>query len=82
MTKGGRFMSDFDRENEDFFQEIHRNHRRSNATQVVGYIVPQKEAQELAVKRAVGNRADGIGSLILLAAQLFVLVSVTVLALA
>ena len=38
-------MSEFDRENEPFFQEIHRNHRRSNATQVVGYFVPQKEAQ-------------------------------------
>ena len=75
-------MSEFDRENEPFFQEIHRNHRRSSATQVVGYIVPQKEAQELAVKRAVGNRSDGIDALILLAAQLFVLVAATVLALA
>ena len=75
-------MSEFDRENEPFFQEIHRNHRRSNATQVVGYIVPQKEAQEMAVKRAVGNRADGAGMLILFAVQLFVLVAVAVVALA
>ena len=75
-------MSDFDRENEDFFQEIHRNHRRSSATQVVGYIVPQKEALEMTVKRAVGNRADGAGVLFLFAAQLFVLVAVTVVALA
>lgn len=75
-------MSEFDRENEPFFQEIHRNHRRSSATKVVGYIVPQKEAQELAVKRAVRNRADGIDALILLATQLFVLVAATVLALA
>ena len=71
-------MSEFDRENEPFFQEIHRNHRRSNATQVVGYIVPQKEAREMAVKRAVGNRADGAGMLILFAVQLFVLVAVAV----
>ena len=75
-------MSEFDRENEPFFQEIHRNHRRSNATQVVGYIVPQKEAQETAVERVVGNRADGAGALILLAVQLFVLVAAAVVALA
>ena len=75
-------MSEFDRENEPFFQEIHRNHRRSNATQVVGYIVPQKEAREMAVERAVSNRADGIGALILLSVQLFVLVAVAVVALA
>ena len=58
-------MSEFDRENEPFFQEIHRNHRRSSATQVVGYIVPQKEARDMAVKRAVESRADGAGALIL-----------------
>ena len=75
-------MSEFDRENEPFFQEIHRNHRRSSATQVVGYIAPQKEAQEMAVKRVVGNRDDGAGVLILFAVQLFVLVAVTVVALA
>ena len=75
-------MSEFDRENEPFFQEIHRNHRRSNATRVVGYIVPQKEAQEMAVERAVGNKTDGAGVLILFAVQLFVLVAVAVVALA
>ena len=75
-------MSEFDRENEPFFQEIHRNHRRSNATRVVGYIVPQKEAQEMAVNRAVGNKTDGAGVLILFAVQLFVLVAVAVVALA
>lgn len=75
-------MSEFDRENEPIFAEIHRNHRRSNATQVVGYFVPQKEAREMAVKRAVSNRADGAGVLILFAVQLFVLVAVTVVALA
>ena len=75
-------MSEFDRENEPIFQEIHRNHRRSNATQVVGYFVPQKEAREMAVERAVSNRADGAGVLILFAVQLFVLVAVAVAALA
>lgn len=75
-------MSEFDRENEPIFQEIHRNHRRSNAAQVVGYFVPQKEAQEMAVERAVGSRADGAGVLFLFAAQLFVLVAVAVVALA
>ena len=75
-------MSEFDRENEPIFQEIHRNHRRSNATQVVGYIVPPKEAQEMAVKRAVESRADGASALFLFAVQLFVLVAVTVVALA
>ena len=75
-------MSEFDRENEPIFQEIHRNHRRSNATQVVGYFVPQKEAREMAVKRAVGNKADGAGALFLFAVQLFVLVAVAVVTLA
>lgn len=75
-------MSEFDRENEYLFQDIHRNHRLSSATQVVGYIVPQKEAREMAVERAVGNRADGAGVLFLFAVQLFVLVAVTVVALA
>lgn len=36
----------------------------------------------MAVERAVGNRADGAGALFLLAVQLFVLVAVTVVALA
>lgn len=75
-------MSEFDRENEPLFQEIHRNHRRSNATRVVGYIVPQKEATQIAVEKAVGNRSDGIGALLLIAAQLFVLVAAAVVALA
>ena len=75
-------MSDFDRENENFFQEIHRNHRRSNATRVVGYIVPQQEAREMAVERAVRSKADGAGALFLFAVQLFVLVAVAVVALA
>lgn len=75
-------MSDFDKENEAFFPEIHRNHRRSSLTPVVGYFVPQKESQELAVKKTVGNRADGVGALLLLAAQLFVLVTAAVVALA
>lgn len=75
-------MSDFDRENEDFFQEIHRNHRRSSTTQVVGYFVPQKEAQESAVRSAVQSKDGDVFSLFLLAAQLFVLVTATVLALA
>lgn len=75
-------MSEFDRENEPIFQEIHRNHRRSNTTKVVGYIVPQKEAQEMAVERVVRSKADGAGVLILFAVQLFVLVAVTVVALA
>ena len=75
-------MSEFDRENEPIFLDIHRNHRRSNATQVVGYIVPQKEAQEMAVERAVRSKADGAGVLFLFAVQLFVLVAAAVVALA
>lgn len=76
-------MSDFDRQNEDVFSLVRENRRRSDLAPVIGYIVPQKEAQELAVKKnAVGNRADGAGTLLLLAAQLFVLVTVAVVALA
>lgn len=76
-------MSEFDRENEPFFQEIHRNHRRSSATQVVGYIVPMKQAQSYAAYEAAqARKGGGIGSLILAAAGLLVTVTVTVLALA
>ena len=53
-------MSEFDRENEPFFQEIHRNHRRSNATRVVGYIVPQKEAQEKRIKDGKNQRSTKV----------------------
>lgn len=75
-------MSDFDRQNEDVFSLVRENRRRSNLAPVIGYIVPQNEAQELAVKKMVGNRADGAGALLLIAAQLFVLVAAAVVALA
>ena len=75
-------MSEFDRENEDVFSLVSENRRRSNLAPVIGYIVPQKETQEMAVKRAVRNKADGAGVLFLFAVQLFVLVAVTVVALA
>lgn len=75
-------MNEFDRQNEDVFSLVRENRRRSDLAPVIGYIVPQQEAQELAVKKATGNRADGIGALVLLAAQLFVLVTVAVVALA
>lgn len=75
-------MSEFDRENEDVFSLVRENRRRSDLAPVIGYFVPQKEAREMAVERAVGNRADGAGVLFLFAVQLFVLVAVTVVALA
>lgn len=75
-------MNEFDRQNEDVFSLVRENRRRSDLAPVIGYIVPQHEAQELAVKKATGNRADGIGALVLLAAQLFVLVTAAVVALA
>lgn len=75
-------MSEFDRENEDVFSLVRENRRRSDLAPVIGYIVPQKEAQEMAVERAVRSKADGAGVLILFAVQLFVLVAVTVVALA
>lgn len=74
-------MSEFDRENEDVFSLVRENRRRSDLAPVIGYIVPQKEAQEMAVERAVRSKADGAGVLILFAVQLFVLVAVTVVAL-
>ena len=74
-------MSEFDRQNEDVFSLVRENRRRSDLAPVIGYIVPQKEAQEMAVERAVRSR-DGVGALILFAAQLFVLVTTTVVALA
>lgn len=75
-------MSEFDRENEDVFFLVRENRRRSDLAPVIGYFVPQKEAQEMAVERAVRSKADGAGALILFAVQLFVLVAVAVVALA
>lgn len=75
-------MSEFDRQNEDVFSLVRENRRRSDLAPVIGYIVPQKEAQEIAVRKAVGNRTDGSGALVLIAAQLFVLVTAAVVALA
>lgn len=75
-------MSEFDKQNEDVFSLVRENRRRSDLAPVIGYIVPQKEAQELAVKKAVRNRVDGAGVLLLIAAQLFVMVTATVVALA
>lgn len=75
-------MSDFDKQNEDVFSLVRENRRRSDLAPVIGYIVPQREAQDLAVKKATGNRSDGIGALVLLSAQLFVLVTAAVVALA
>ena len=75
-------MSEFDRQNEDVFYLVRENRRRSDMAPVIGYFVPQKEAQEMAVEMAVRNKTDGAGVLILFAAQLFVLVTTTVVALA
>ena len=75
-------MSEFDKQNEDVFSLVRENRRRSDLAPVIGYIVPQKEPQKLAAEKAVGNRADGAGVLLLIAAQLFVLVTAAVVALA
>ena len=71
-----------DKEDRDVIEMCNWNHRRSSLTTTVGYIVPQKEAQEMAVERAVRSKADGAGVLFLFAVKLFVLVAVTVVALA
>ena len=75
-------MSEFDRENEDVFSLVRENRRRSDLAPVIGYIVPQKEALEMAVEGAARSKTDGAGVLILFAVQLFVLVTATVVALA
>lgn len=76
-------MSEFDRQNADFFPAIHANHRRSSTTQTIGYIVTGEQAQRFAAYEASQRReGDGLFSLVLLAAQLFALVTAAVVALA
>ena len=73
-------MSEFDRQNEDVFALVRENRRRSDLAPVIGYIVPQQEAREMAVKRAVRSKDDGTSVLFLFAVQLFVLVAAAVVA--
>ena len=75
-------MSEFDRQNEDVFALVRENRRRSDLAPVIGYIVPQQEAREMAVEMAVRRKTDGAGVLFLFAVQLFVLVAAAVVALA
>lgn len=75
-------MSEFGRENEDVFSLVRENRRRSDLAPVIGYIVPMKQAQSYAAYEAAQARnGSGIGSLILAAAGLLAVVTVTVLAL-
>lgn len=65
-------MSQFDRENQELFQMVGENHRRSGLTKVVGYIVPADQAQKFAAyeakhKRAGSQRFDYIVITLLLA---------------
>ena len=76
-------MSEFERQNADLFHAIHANHRRSRTTRTIGYIVTGEQAQRFASYEASQRRGgDGLFSLVLLAAQLFVLVTAAVVALA
>lgn len=75
-------MREFENQNEEMFADIHRNHRRSGITKSIGYIVTVDQAQELAQIKAAQSRESDVFSLFLLAAQLFVLVTATVVALA
>lgn len=74
-------MSEYDKADRDVIGMCNENRRRSKITTTIGYIVPQKEAHEMAVEKAVGNRSDGVGALLLITAQLFVLVTAAVVAL-
>lgn len=65
-------MSQFDRENQELFQMVGENHRRSGLTKVVGYIVPADQAQKYAAyeakhKRAGSQRFDYIVIILLVA---------------
>lgn len=75
-------MSEFDNQNAGMFNDIHKNHRRSRTTKTIGYIVTVEQAHRLAHIREAQSRQGDPLSLVLLAAQLFVLVTTTVVALA
>lgn len=63
---GGKFMSQYEREDMDVIGMVQENRRRQNITRQVGYIVTREEAQELAVRRArEENTGDGLGGVIL-----------------
>lgn len=75
-------MSEFDNQSAGIFNDIHKNHMRSRTTKTIGYIVTVEQAHRLAhIMEAQSRQGDPI-SLALLTVQLFVLVAVTVVALA
>lgn len=75
-------MSEFEKQNAEVFAMVHDNPRRSGVLTEIGYIVPMKQAQSYAAYEAAQARnGSGIGSLILAAAGLLAVVTVTVLVL-
>lgn len=67
-------MTEFDRQNADFFPAIHANHRRSSTTQTIGYIVTGEQADKIRCCMDAQARKGDAMTLVLLSVQLFVLV--------
>lgn len=55
------------REDREVISMVAENRRRSQITRTVGYIVPEREAHEIAVQRAraAQNESDGISGIVL-----------------
>lgn len=49
-------MSEFEKQNVDLFNMVHRNHHRSGLSRPVGIIVPIDEARKMAEMRAAQSR--------------------------
>lgn len=74
-------MGEFDRENEPLFQDIHRNHRLSSATRVVGYIVPVDQAWKIAADDAAQRHSGDLRGMAVMVIATLVVICVTVAAL-
>ena len=72
-----------DKEDRDVITMCNENKRRSSLTTVVGYLMPQKEAMEYAVSKAVQKRR-GVGrhEFAIFAVSLFISVVILVIKLA
>lgn len=67
-------MSEFDKQNEEVFAMVHNNPYRTGVKQMVGYIVPAEQAEQLAVLEASESKSNVRGMIGLCLAALAITV--------
>ena len=60
-------MSEFDKQDADVIVMCNWNHRRSNITTTIGYIVPKEQAERIAYEEAMKKHGgDWVGSVVMI----------------